>query len=210
MKENKEKRKFMCFKNFSKKLTSFGLAFLFGLLVVGIFQTVDSYNKAEKLLIKENTKNRTIGKVQKDIIYQKQGSGFASCGGTRRDEGIGTGGTRNGYKEFSMFVKGELLNTNNKTSANSFSQIKPLLITYKPKAKYTDEAKRNNVEGSVTVRVVFLASGGIGAITPVSDLPCGLTEQAILAAKQMRFKPQIKNGSPMTVVKSVQFSFTIY
>ena len=86
----------------------------------------------------------------------------------------------------------------------------PLQITFKPKPRYTDAARQNNVTGSVTVRVTFLASGQIGSVTPVSSLGYGLTEQAIAAAKSMKFQPQKVNGEAVSVTKSVVFSFSIY
>ena len=87
---------------------------------------------------------------------------------------------------------------------------KGLQITYKPKPRYTDSARQANITGNVTVRVTFLASGQIGSVSTVSGLGYGLTEQALAAAKQIRFEPQLKNGRPVTVVKSVVFNFTIY
>ena len=83
-------------------------------------------------------------------------------------------------------------------------------IVSKPRANYTDAARQNQVQGTVTLRVTFLASGQIGSISPVSGLPYGLTEQAIAAARQIRFEPQMVNGSPVAVTKQVQYSFTIY
>lgn len=85
-----------------------------------------------------------------------------------------------------------------------------LRITSKPRANYTDAARQNQVQGTVTLRVTFLASGQIGSISPVNGLPYGLTEQAIAAARSMRFEPQMVNGQPATVTKQVQYSFTIY
>ncbi|MGI9055531.1 MAG: energy transducer TonB, partial [Pyrinomonadaceae bacterium] len=86
----------------------------------------------------------------------------------------------------------------------------PLNITYKPKPKYTDEARQKNITGNVRVRVTFSSSGQIGSVSPVSNLGYGLTEQAIAAAKQMKFEPQLQNGRPVTVTKVVVFTFTIY
>ena len=87
---------------------------------------------------------------------------------------------------------------------------KALNITYKPKPKYTDEARQKNITGNVRVRVTFLPSGQIGSVSPVSNLGYGLTEQAIAAAKQMKFEPQMQNGRPVPVTKVVVFTFTIY
>ena len=155
----------MCFKNYFKKLVSFGLAFSFGLLAVSILQTVDSFNKAQELL---NRRNDAL-KIQEKTI-----------------------------------------NKNNTPIESSHPRNKPLYILSKQRPVYTEQARANNTQGKVILGVTFLASGEIGAILPISTLPNGLTEQAITAAKQMKFEPQIKNGRPITVSKPVQFNFAIY
>jgi hypothetical protein len=60
------------------------------------------------------------------------------------------------------------------------------------------------------LRVTFLASGQIGGIASVNGQPYGLTEQAIAAARQLKFEPAKRNGVPQTVIKQVQYSFTLY
>jgi len=83
-------------------------------------------------------------------------------------------------------------------------------IISKPKPGYTDSARVANVQGTVTLRVVFLASGQIGSISPVKGLPNGLTEQAIACARRISFEPAKNNGIPQTVTKLVEYSFSIY
>jgi len=83
-------------------------------------------------------------------------------------------------------------------------------ILSKPRPGYTDTARQNNVQGSVTLRITFLASGEIGSISPVSSLPDGLTEQAIAAARKIRFQPATRDGVPYTTSATVQYGFTIY
>jgi len=83
-------------------------------------------------------------------------------------------------------------------------------ITFKRRPDYTDGGRQNNITGVVRLRVEFRANGQIGSISPISGLPHGLTEQAIAAARQMRFEPALKNGVPITVVKPVEFSFNLY
>jgi len=83
-------------------------------------------------------------------------------------------------------------------------------ILSRPQPKYTDAARQNNVQGTVTLRVTFTAGGTIGSISPVSGLPNGLTEQAIAAARQIRFEPAKKNGQPISTIITVSYSFTIY
>ena len=62
----------------------------------------------------------------------------------------------------------------------------------------------------MTLRVTFNANGTIGGISAVSGLPNGLTEQAIAAARGIRFEPAKKNGVPYTVTKQVAYTFTLY
>jgi TonB family protein len=85
-----------------------------------------------------------------------------------------------------------------------------LTILSKPKANYTDEARQKNIQGNVNLRITFLASGQIGGISPISGLPSGLTEQAIAAAREIKFTPATKDGTPYTKQMTVQYSFTIY
>lgn len=85
-----------------------------------------------------------------------------------------------------------------------------LTITSKPRPTYTDAARNNDTQGSVRLKITFLANGQIGGITVVNGLPDGLTEQAIAAAKQIKFEPKKVNGVPVSVVRVVEYSFTIY
>ena len=83
-------------------------------------------------------------------------------------------------------------------------------ILSKPRANYTDAARQNQVQGKVVLRVTFAANGSIGAISVISGLGNGLTEQAIAAARGIRFEPAKRNGQPYSVTKPVEYSFTIY
>lgn len=85
-----------------------------------------------------------------------------------------------------------------------------LKILSKRKPAYTDLAREYNVQGTVLLRVTFLANGKIGSVSVVEKLPFGLTLNAIEAAKLMQFQPPKRNGVSYNVVKLVRFSFTIY
>jgi TonB family protein len=60
------------------------------------------------------------------------------------------------------------------------------------------------------LKVTLLASGQVGSITPVTRLPHGLTEQAIAAARMLRFEPAKINGVPVAKTITIDYSFTIY
>lgn len=95
----------------------------------------------------------------------------------------------------------------NESDTADQSKIK---ILSKPQARYTDAARKNDVQGSVVLKVTFLPSGKTGNISIVSGLPDGLNEQAIAAAKRICFIPPKRNGVPFAITKTVIYSFTIY
>ncbi len=132
-----------------------------------------------------------------------QGSGSGTGAGSGSGSGSGSGnGNRNGpgTDDGDVGVRPPPV----KTVTTDFK------LLYKQKAQYTDAARQNNVQGTVTLRVTFLASGGIGSISTISGLPHGLTEQAIAAARAIKFQPKTVNGVPQSVTRPVSFSFNIY
>jgi TonB family protein len=87
--------------------------------------------------------------------------------------------------------------------------LHPTLI-YREKAKYTDEARKNDVEGTVVLQVVFHMYGLLTDIKVIHGLPDGLTENAIEAAKKIRFQPAMKDGRPISVRGTLEFPFYLY
>jgi TonB family protein len=89
------------------------------------------------------------------------------------------------------------------------ANLRPTIL-YKEKAKYTEEARQNKIQGTVVLNVVFTADGRIISIRVVRGLPDGLTEKAIEAAQKIRFNPAVKNGAPVSVRGNLEFSFNLY
>lgn len=83
-------------------------------------------------------------------------------------------------------------------------------ITYREKAKYTEEARDNVIHGTVALNVVFRSDGRISDIKVVKGLPYGLTEKAIEAVRKIRFEPAIKDGQPVHVRGYLEFTFELY
>jgi len=82
-------------------------------------------------------------------------------------------------------------------------------ITAKPDPVYTREARRMNVEGVVTLKVLLLANGKIDRVRVVRRLPFGLTENAIFAACKIKFKPAMKAGKEVSQWLTVQYGFRL-
>jgi TonB family protein len=67
-------------------------------------------------------------------------------------------------------------------------------ILDKPRASYSDEARRLNIEGEVLLEVVFEASGETKVLRVLRGLGHGLDESAIAAARQIHFRPAQRDG----------------
>lgn len=83
-------------------------------------------------------------------------------------------------------------------------------ILSRPEPIYTEEARRNQVSGTVILRAVFSASGQMTNIRVVSGLPNGLTERAIEAARQIRFTPAMKDGRAVSQYIQIEYNFNGY
>ena len=83
-------------------------------------------------------------------------------------------------------------------------------LLFKPEPHYTEEARRNQITGTVVLRVVFASSGEVVQIRAVRTLPFGLTERAIAAARQIRFAPAMKGGQPVSVFMQLEYNFNLY
>ena len=125
------------------------------------------------------------------------GRGGNMGGGDRRDGGGGPGGAGGGGVDYGRPFR-----------QNEVTQR--ALITFKPEPGFTEEARKNNVTGLVRLRAVLSASGEITGITVVKGLPDGLTEKAIAAARQIRFRPAQKDGRTVSQYVVLEYNFNIY
>jgi TonB family protein len=83
-------------------------------------------------------------------------------------------------------------------------------ITAKPQPEYTEDARKNQIQGVVRVSMVLSSSGSVQNIRAVSSLPYGLTEKAIAAARRIQFVPAKKDGRSVSQYITVEYKFTIY
>jgi TonB family protein len=83
-------------------------------------------------------------------------------------------------------------------------------ILSRPEPQYTEDARKNQVSGTVVLRAVFSSSGQVTNIRTVSGLPHGLTERAIAAARQIRFTPAMKGGRAVSQYIQIEYNFNLY
>lgn len=124
------------------------------------------------------------------------GRGGNTGGGDRNEGGGGAGGGGGG------------VDYNRTFSPREVSQ-KARIIS-RPEPTYTEEARKNQVSGTVVLRAVFSAGGAVTNIRTVSGLPYGLTEKAIAAARQIKFSPAVKDGRAVSQYIEIQYNFNLY
>lgn len=83
-------------------------------------------------------------------------------------------------------------------------------ITFNPQPQYTEDARKNQVQGVVRISMVLTASGQLQNFRTVSGLPFGLTEKALEAARRIKFVPAQINGRNVSQYVTVEYNFRIY
>jgi TonB family protein len=123
------------------------------------------------------------------------GRGGNIGGGDRNDGGGGPGGGGGG--DYNKIFTGREVTS------------KARLIS-KPEPQYTEDARKNQITGTVVLKVVFSSSGQVTNIRTVSGLPYGLTERAIAAARQIKFVPATKDGHQVSMWMQLEYNFNLY
>jgi TonB family protein len=124
------------------------------------------------------------------------GRGGNIGGGDRNDGGGGAGGGGGGT-DYNRVFSGKDVNSKAR-------------VLSKPEPQYTEEARKNQITGTVVLRAIFTSGGQVTNIRSVSGLPFGLTERAIAAARQIRFTPATKDGRPVSMYIQLEYNFNLY
>jgi len=86
--------------------------------------------------------------------------------------------------------------------------VKARLLT-KPEPAYTKDARDNKVEGTVVLTAVLSKTGRVENIQVFASLPYGLTEQAIKAARKIKFVPAMKEGKAVSMRIQLEYNFSL-
>ena len=153
---------------------------------------------------------------------ESKGSGADEGIGTNRGTGIGegtgpgvgpgkNGNTGCGFRQPGCCGPGGGSDSSDNGQPFAGSQVEQRArVLFKPEPAYTEEARRNQVTGTVMLRVVFASNGDVVQIRAVHPLPYGLTERAIAAARQIKFVPAVRGGRPVSVFMQLEYNFNLY
>lgn len=124
------------------------------------------------------------------------GRGGNMGGGDRNDGGGGPGGGGGGT-DYNKVFSGKDVSSKAK-------------VLSKPEPQYTEEARKNQITGTVVLKAVFSSSGQVTQIRAVTGLPNGLTDRAIAAARNIKFVPATKDGHTVSQWVQLEYNFNLY
>jgi TonB family protein len=151
----------------------------------------------------ENNNLPTLGIAQSpQVAMASQGSGSGSGFGEGLGSGIGTGhgsgmgpGSGGGFGGGLMSVGGGV--------------AAPVVI-YSVEPEFTEEARRANFQGSVSIKLVVDSQGNPQDVQLIRHLGMGLDEKAIEAVRQYKFKPAMYQGHPVSVQIIIDIDFHLH
>lgn len=89
------------------------------------------------------------------------------------------------------------------------SGIEPPRLLREVKANYTEEARRQGLEGEVVLEIVVRHDGSVGDARVLESLGGGLDQRAVAAVRQWRFAPARRMGNPVDVLVEVAVEFRL-
>ena len=81
---------------------------------------------------------------------------------------------------------------------------------YKPDPAYSEEARKAKYQGTVVLWIIVDASGVVTDCRVVKPLGLGLDEKAVETVRTWKFKPAMRNGTPVPVRVMVEVSFRLF
>ena len=130
-----------------------------------------------------------------------QGSGSGGGAGTGSGAGVGAG-TGSGIGAGSGGGEGG-------GPYRPGAGIDPPSLEREVKALYTDEARRQGIEGDVVLEIVVRRDGSVGDVRVRRSLDRGLDQRAIDAVRQWRFSPAHRHGVAVDVIVEVAVAFKL-
>ncbi len=85
---------------------------------------------------------------------------------------------------------------------------RPVAIS-QPQPRYPEMARRARIEGIVILEAIIDRDGNVTDVQVRKGLPYGLTEEAVKAVRQWKFKPATLNSKPVAVFYNLTVRFAL-
>jgi TonB family protein len=86
--------------------------------------------------------------------------------------------------------------------------VRPVLIDFVG-PRYTEEARALKIQGSVALVLLITENGDVDTVLPYRSLGHGLDEQAVEAARKLKFSPATQSGKPIRYLTRLSMEFNL-
>jgi tetratricopeptide (TPR) repeat protein len=93
--------------------------------------------------------------------------------------------------------------------SKSDMKMERVRVLFKQEPAYPESARRDNVGGSVILKAIFAADASVQYIEPILSADRRLTEEALMAARLIRFRPETICGKPVSSPIQLEYSFNL-
>jgi TonB family protein len=126
--------------------------------------------------------------------------GIASPKGTGKPEVAGPPPILNGRRQ----------NPAGSDTTNAPGGVTPPSPVFKPEPTYTREASKAGLQGTVALLVTIDSQGNVSDVRVVKPLGKGLDENAVKAVKSWKFRPAVRDGTPIAARVFVEVAFKLH
>lgn len=86
--------------------------------------------------------------------------------------------------------------------------IRPPVVRREVKPRYSEEAIRLGMEGTVELEAVVMPDGTVGRVWVTRSLAPHLDIEAVAAARRWQFSPALRQGVPTPIIVKIEMDFT--
>jgi protein TonB len=161
------------------------------------------FEPTEQVKIPDNSNLPVLGMSQSpQVAMASQGSGSGSGFGQGLGGGIGVGHGSGVGPGSGGAYGGGLMSVGGGVSAPQ--------IIHSVEPEFTEEARRANYQGGVSIRLIVDSHGNPQDIRVTRHLGMGLDEMALAALKQYKFRPAMYQGHPVSVEIVIDVDFHLH
>src|SRR5262249_34844390 len=149
------------------------------------------------------------GKIKSSRILKSLGFGLDAAALASVQEWTLSPATRNGLPVSVGAQMDVVFSIRSANAVRMAAGMSPPTVQQRVEPRYTAEASRVGLSGTVVLQAVIKSDGTVDVLRVVRGLPLGLTDSAIDAIKQWRFRPGQKDGQNADIALNIEVNFNI-
>ncbi len=109
-----------------------------------------------------------------------------------------------------VYARPEVESESERATFGTSEVMTKAIIQSRPEPGFTESARQANINGLVVMRAVLAADGQVKYILVLQSLSHGLTEEAVKAARKIKFQPATIGGRAVSQFITLEYHFNVY